>query len=252
MKTIIFFREGLSGHYLKLLLNDAPDPVQFRIDPWYPEIYALPFTKKKEDCVCSHLSNIDVDKVIKNFDLVLTIQPYQKIYHGIYNVFYKKYLIENPDQKESFAKWTENLLTWYDRTYYNIKEYYHLFRQDLNDNTFDNIINFDYILDIDYIEEIIKKYYNKSLTKNMIRIITDYKKLQLNLDLSGDDKNMKDIVSRIPDHYFINSPWFASYCLFKYETNNNLTESMRKWSINSINVPIDQKFLISVADQYQS
>jgi hypothetical protein len=250
MKTVIFFREGLSGHYLRSLVNDSNDQINFRMDPWYPKIYNTPRVEMT-DCTCvhKHLSNY---KLLENYyDLTLTIQVRSKIYHGIYNNFYKKFLIENPDQQENFKNWTSNPTTWYDRTFYNMKEYYQLYQQDLVENTFANIVEFDNLLELDYIEHLFKQYYNRPITENMKRIVTTYGQLQLQYDLSGKEQDMQDIISILPDRVFRESPWFASYCIFKYETNNNLQESQRQWSIN-VEKPIDKEFLISIADRYQS
>jgi len=251
MKTVIFFREGLSGHYLKSLVDDSNEQVNFRMDPWYPGIYDNQHTVKIENCVCvhKHLSNY---KFLEScYDLTLTIQVRRKIYHSIYNNFYKKFLVENTDQQENFKNWTGNLSTWYDRTFYNIKEYYQLYQQDLIENTFSNIIEFDNLLELDYIEHLFIQYYNRPITENMKRIVNTYGQLQLQYDLSGQEQDMQDIISALPDQIFLESPWFASYCIFKYETNNNLQENQRQWSINLITKPIDKEFLLSIAHRYQ-
>lgn len=250
MKTIIFFREGLGGHYLKSLIDDSTNPMKFRVDPWYPGLY---YHKKfvVEDCVCLHKHLVDWQKLSASFDLVLTIQVQKKIYHAIYNNFYKKFLIENPHLQQDFKNWSQNCTFWYDVTYYNLKEYYGLYQQDLAENTFQNIIDFDNILQVDYIEHIIKKYLGKDLTHNMRRIVSEYAALQLRYDLSGSETDMQDIIRVIPDTEFEESPWFASYCIFKYETSNNLSESQREWSIDSVSTPIDKKFLLEISAKYR-
>jgi hypothetical protein len=251
MKTVIFFREGLSGHYLKSLVDDSDQPVSFRIDPWYPGIYNNPRPTKLENCRCIHKHLVNYREIEQQRDLILTIQVRHKIYHAIYNIFYKKFLIENIKQQKNFKTWTNNLSTWYDQTFYNIKEYYQLYQQDLVENTFSNVIEFDHLLEIDYIEHVFKHYYNKQLTCNMSRIVNTYAKLQLQHNLSRDGQCMADIISALPDQVFWESPWFASYCIFKYETNNHLLENQRQWSIDSVTKPIDKQFLIAIADQYQ-
>tara|TARA_R110000868_G_scaffold210565_1_gene460636 strand:- start:77 stop:679 length:603 start_codon:yes stop_codon:yes gene_type:complete len=199
--------------------------------------------------VHKHLSNTEF--LESHYKLILTIQVRRKIYHGIYNNFYKKFLVENIDQQENFKNWTSNLSTWYDQTFYNIQEYYQLYQQDLIENTFTNVIEFDHLLDLDYIEQVFRQYYNRPVTENTKRIVSTYAQLQLQHDLSGNEQSMKDIVSVLPDQVFLDSPWFASYCIFKYETNNHLQENQRQWSIDTITKPIDKKFLLSIADQYQ-
>lgn len=251
MKTLIFFREGLSGHYLKSLIDDSDRPIGFRVDPWYPNIYNTPRPMLREDCMCVHPHLVDHENFSKDFDLILSIQVRQKIYHACYNNFYKKYLIENPHLKEDFANWQSNMLFWYDVTYYNIKEYHWLYQQDLVTNTYKNIVEFDHILEIDYLQQVFSRYFNRSLTDNMKQIVNNYASHQLKLDLGGDQKDMRHIVEPIPDALLEQSPWFASYCIFKYENNNLLQENQRQWSIDLVQRAIDKDFLIGIADQYQ-
>jgi hypothetical protein len=250
MKTLIFFREGLSGHYLKSIIDDTADPIGFRVDPWYPGIYRDELYDPQEDCACLHPDGVDVESVVKEFDLVLNIQVYQKIYHAIYNNFYKKFLVENPTEQDKFKSWTDDPVYWYDRTYYNIKEYYHLHAQDQNKYALPNVVNFDHLLEDDYIADLLEQYFSKSINNNTKRIIAEYRSHQLQYELTKTGQSMADIVSALPDQAFIDSPWFASYCIFKYETNNNLLESQRTWSIDLMPHLIDRQILLSIADQY--
>jgi len=250
MKTLIIFREGLSGHYFKSLVDDLPVDVNFRMDPWYPGIYdqkTRPEISNEEDCVCLHKAD---KRYEQQFDLVLNILVDQKIYQAIYNVFFKKFLIEDIDP-EQYKNWKNDLSFWYDKSFYNIKEYYNLLTSDWHNSQYTNKINFDNILDVNYIKEVFKKYYNRELTDNMVSIINQYRDKQLELDLTRDGNSMNSILDAVPDDKFDQSPWFASYCIFKYETNNNLNESQRLWSIDDVNAPIDKKFLLSIADKYQ-
>lgn len=249
MKTIIFFREGLSGHYLKSIIDDRVTPVNFRMDPWYPNAPTNSF--RHEQCICVHKNLVDYKTLAQQYELVLTIQVRKKIYQAIYNNFYKKFLVENPDLQQDFNQWQSNMFTWYDRTFYNIKEYYQLYQQDLVDNMFSNIVEFDQLLDLDYVEQLLMHYYHRPITQNIQYIVNTYSKLQLTHDLSGDECTMQDIVEALPDQVFLQSPWFASYCIFKYEINNGLQESQRQWSINLATRPIDKEFLLSIAQQYQ-
>lgn len=258
MKTLIIFREGLSGHYLKALIDDTPDPIKFRVDPWYPGIYdnlecpkhGEMKTSAPSECDCVHRKHIDVQKTLSRYDLVLAILVNRKIYHGIYNNFYKKLLVEQLDLKNRFARWHLEPCFWYDIAFYNLKEYYHLFQQDNVENTFGNVIDFDSILELDYIEEIFQKYLNRGINENTRRLVSSYRVQQLQYDLSGDEKTMEDIVDSIPDGEFAVSPWFAAYCIFKYETNNQLVESQRLWSINEIDDVIHKKNLLDIATRY--
>lgn len=248
MRTLIIFREGLSGNYLKALVDDSQQPVNFRMDTWIPG-QKVRGTDNNADCVCLHKKFID-DDFYKRFDLTLTIQVRRRIYQAIYNNFYKKFLIENPDKLESFKYWKQDLVYWYDQTFYNMMEYYDLFQQDLVENTIENVIEFDQILDIDYIEQVFDRYYQRPLTANMQKIVEEYRALQLQYDLTQAETSMQDIVDALPESVFEESPWFASYCIFKYEKNNRLLESQRQWSINSVTSPIDRTFLLNIANQY--
>ena len=251
MKTIILFREGLSGHYLKSLIDDSDKEMSFRVDPWHPGLYERPQIMVTDNCKCYHPHLLTSTNTIPH-DLCLTIQVKQKVYAATYNNFYKKLLIENPNLHDDFKNWQVNAMTWYDRCFYNIKEYYQLYQQDLVKNTVTNIIEFDNLLEIDYIESVFRQYYNRPITDNTKRIVKTYRELQLqyNLPIGGND--MKDIISSLPDSAFQESPWFASYCIFKYEINNGLQENQREWSIGLIKKPIDKEFLMYIANRYQS
>lgn len=250
MKTLIFFREGLSGHYLKSIIDDTVDTMNFRVDPWYPGIYQDQPDELTEDCVCLHPADVDPLEIMPKFDLVLNIQVYDKIYHAIYNNFYKKFLIENPAEQVKFNTWTDDCVYWYDRTYYNIKEYYRLYCQDREVYSFPNTVNFDHLLDHNYVEQLLNQYFNKGMNNNTRRIIAEYSSKQLQIDLTTKSKHMQEIAHSIPDQEFVRSPWFASYCIFKYENNNGLSEHQRCWSIDTLARPIDREFLLSIADQY--
>jgi len=163
-------------------------------------------------------------------------------------VFTKKVLVEQstPDQ---FARWQDHMVTWYDRCYYNIQEYWELFQQD---RPLGQTINFDQILDQDYLDQMFQQYYGQSLTDNQRRIVTEYRDKQLSIPLSTTGTSMQEIVNAVPEHLFHESPWFAAYCLFKFERNNQLLESNRLWTIDDATQPIDQTFLLSVAQQYHT
>lgn len=254
MNTLIFFREGLSGHYLKSLITDYEGVIDFRVDPWYPGIYNDPsIHQRNTSCACLHfhMYRKNWQQIIQRYDLILTIQVRNKIYHAIYNNFYKKYLVENPELKPDFDSWTNNLVFWYDTTYYNIKEYHALYQEDLKENQFENVVEFDQLLDVDYIENFMQQYFKKSLTNNMRRIISEYSQKQLQLDLDDAGPGMDQIVSKIPEHLFLESPWWASYCIFKYENLNGLQESQRQWSIDQVHQPINKMFLFDIASKYQ-
>lgn len=248
MKTLIWFREGLSGHYLKSLVDDRDTKVSFRMDPWWPGLYDRPMSANwHDDCLCLHpIPNFDSS----NFDLVLTVLAHKKIYHAAYNVFYKKLLVEQ-QLLDQHQQWQSDMVSWYDRAFYNIDEYVRLFSNDAAQNTNANVVNFDHMLDEEYIEQIFKQFFDRSMSSNMRSIVQQYKQKQLILDLSREQTSMKDIVDAVPDQYFLDSPWFAAYCIYKFENNNQLHESQRCWSINTIRQPIDRIFLLDISSQYQ-
>lgn len=250
MKTLIVFREGLSGHYLKSLVDDLPVEVNFRMDPWYPEIYNVVNNKKNESCVCRHFSpSVDFIKLEQQFDLVLNIHPDKKIYQAVYNVFFKKILVEQ-FTTEQYANWKNDLVFWYDKSYYNIQEYFHLFEQDRKNSKYTNLIDFDSLLLESYVEKMFEQYYNRPLTSNMKLIIEQYREKQLNINLTRDGSTMQEIIDPIPDINFDQHPWYAAYCIFKYELNNGLSEKQRSWSIDSVKTVIDKKFLLDIQHQY--
>lgn len=257
MSIVILFREGLSGHYLKALIDNSPDDITFRVDPWYPGIYDLSEHVKRQptrslsDCRCFHRNSIDPHPLMINFDLVLSILAYRKIYHGIYNNFHKKLLVEQLDLREKFLDWHSDATLWYDIAFYNLKEYFGLFQLDHTEHSVGTIVNFDHLLELDYIEEIFQTYLNRQINDNTRRIVSNYRAHQLQYDLSGDEKDMQDIIDSFPDDEFTRSPWFAAYCIFKYETNNQLSDSQRLWSIDNLSGLLDKKYLLKISQQYR-
>jgi hypothetical protein len=256
MNTLILFREGLSGHYLKALIDNSPDDITFRVDPWYPGIYdQLECPKHGQTqllpgCHCLHRNTVDQQTLMTDYDLVFSILVYRKIYHGIYNNFHKKLLVEQLDLRDKFSRWHSDTTIWYDIAFYNLKEYFGLFQLDHIEHSAGIIINFDHLLELDYIEEIFRTHLNRKIDDNTRRIISNYRAHQLQYDLTGDEKSMKDIIAPIPDSEFTQSPWFAAYCIFKYESNNKLSESQRLWSVNNVSGLIDKKILVEIAQQY--
>lgn len=255
-KTLILFREGLSGHYLKAIINDSKKQIGFRVDPWHPGIYDdLDFDHLQRSgslgqCACLHPHLIDTEQYMSLYDVTLTIQVHKKIYNACYNIFHKKYLVENIEARKSFDRWQDNLSYWYDLTYYNIKEYRALYEQDLQTNKICNVVNFDRILETEYIADVLDRYFNLAMTDNRKRIIADYRSQQITYSLNKDEQDMGTIVQALPDKVFQQSPWFASYCIFCFEHNNHLSESQRLWSVDHICTPIDRQFLLDLPNQY--
>lgn len=243
MNAFILFKEGLSGHYLKSILNGEETPGKFRMDPWWPGMGATKPPFDWSPVQCGHVSpNHPVD-------LVLVILVRQRLYQAIYNVFYKKFLVEQCTPEE-YANWQSNLPLWYDRAFYNIRDYYQIFRQNTEQNQNPNIVEFDRLLDPEYVESVSLKYFDRPLTEAARRLITEYASHQLDIELTIDGSSMEEIVAPIPDARFQQSPWFASYAIFKFETNNGLTESQRKWSIDAVTQVIDRQYLLNLSQQY--
>ena len=248
MKTLILFREGLSGHYFKNLLDNTKQPIGFRVDMVSNLPYNVPDISSDANIICAHPHLInDLVQFKKTFDLTLNIQVYDAIYNACYNNFYKKIMLE---ENLNFNNWQNNLVYWYDKAFYNIKEYYSLYSQDATNNTETEIINFDHILNENYINKILQKYFDRSLTENQKKIINTYSGLQLPYTLNKNLNSMQEIVDALPADVFYQSPWFAAYCIHCYEKNNNLLESQRKWSIDSVNCPLNSDRLLKISEQY--
>jgi len=249
---LVIFREGLGGHYLKSLIEDSDQEIGFRIDQRSTPTNLTPAPKyhKKYSCECAHLKDVDLEQIHPNFDPILTIQVHEKIYHGIYNNFHKKLIVEDAGLAASFARWPDQAKFWYDTAFYNIKEYYMLFQQDRERNTFPNVIDFDHMLEISYIEKVFKQYLDRDISENICYRVDAYAKLQLAYDLAGKETDMHDILDVIPDPEFERTPWFASYCIFKYESANKIEEWQRLWSIDTSNQPINKDWLRNISNQY--
>ena len=61
---------------------------------------------------------------------------------------------------------------------------------------------------------------------------------------------MQEIVAPISDEMFEQNPWFFSYCVYKFEKNNELTEKNRKWTINNCVSVQTRRHLLEICDQY--
>lgn len=239
MKTVIVFREGQSGHYLKsIILNDSLTGVGFRMSEKH----------KKSDIILTHDNNYQ--EHISQFDLVLRILPTRKIYSAVYNNFMKK-LIAEEYSAEVLDNWQNNPVYWHDRCYYNIVEYYNLITQDIQNNCYTNIIDFDQLLDKNYLSDVLSKYFQIEFTDSQETIRKTYEELQLTLDLDQTVASMEDIVKVVTDTSLINNPWFFSYCIHKYETANNFTPQNRLWSINNIDLAPTKHLLLTLAQQYR-
>jgi hypothetical protein len=237
MKTVIVFREGQSGHYLKSIILDNKSAVEFRM----PENY------NDSSIMLTHNNNYH-EHVLK-FDSVLRILPTKKIYSAIYNNFMKK-LIAEEYSTTVLDNWQTNPVYWHDRCYYNIVEYYTLITQDIQTNCYPNIIDFDQLLDKDYLSNVLSNYFQIEFTDSREKIRKIYKNLQLTMDLDHDSTGMADIVDVVTDKLLMKNPWFFSYCIHKYELANNFTPQNRVWSINNIDQTPTKLLLLTLAQQY--
>ena len=239
MTTVLVFREGQCGNFLKLLLESPNDcDVKFRIsDRHDTDFFNLTLTHA-----------VDYETHKKQFEQVLRILPTKKIYLAIYNNFMKKLIVEEPNL--DFKNWPNNLVNWYDRCYCNINEYYQLITNDIATNQYSELINFDYVYDKNYLEFVLSKYFNQAMTPKRHAIVEEYANLQLQIDLDTAALSMQDIVAPITDTMFRTNPWFFSYCVYKYEKNNNLSELNRKWSIDNIKTIQTAHDLFKISTQY--
>lgn len=244
MKTLIVFREGHSGNFLKsIILNNSltnmQGIVQFKIGDHYPP----------NTIVLTHDNNYHTHRA--EFDLVLRILPTRRIYSAIYNNFMKKLILEEYSA-QVLDHWHNDSVYWHDRCYYNIVEYYDLITQDIQNNCYPNIIDFDQILDREYLTHIMHKYFQINFDHSRENIRKTYQELQLPLDLDQHSTSMADIVSPVTSDLLIKNPWFFSYCIHKYEKANGLEPKNRLWSINDIHQIPTKQLLLSLAQQYNS
>ncbi len=238
MKTVIVFREGQSGHFLKsVILKNNLGNVRFRMDERYPA----------NNITLTHENNYDKHRA--EFDLVLRVLPTRQIYHAIYNNFMKK-LIAEEYSALVLDTWHKDPLFWHDRCYYNIVEYHDLITADIQHNCYPNVIDFDQLLDSNYLSDVLTKYFQIVLDQDRDNIIQRYKSLQLPMDLDHLCTRMEDIVTVVPDDLLTKNPWFFSYCIHKYERGNNFTHKNRLWSINNNQQIHTKQLLLTLAQQY--
>jgi len=239
MKTVIVFREGQSGHYLKsIILNSELKNVGFRMAEQY----------QTNNITLTHENNYTKHK--SKFDLVLRILPTRQIYSAIYNNFMKK-LITEEYSAAILNDWHSNPVYWHDRCYYNIVEYHRLITQDIETNLYPVVIDFDQLLHKDYLIDILARYCHVEFDDSRENIRKTYKELQLALDLDQASTSMESIVDTVTDDLLVSNPWFFSYCIHKYEKSNNLTQYNRSWSINAIRQVPDKKLLLDLAQHYK-
>jgi hypothetical protein len=240
MTTLIVFREGCNGHYLQAIVENYPsDQARFRM--------ADDNHSQKLTCLTHE---VNFQSHVEKFKNALRILPDKKIYNAIYNNFMKKMLLED-FSNFNISDWNKDIIFWYDRCYHNIVEYFALHCADVSNNVYTDVVNFDLLLSQDYVDSILKTYFDTSMNNNQIAMIKKYSDLQLSIDLCNDDaRDMKTIMEPLSDSMFESNPWFFSYCIFKYEHNNKLSESMRAWSVNSFTRRQTKHDLMELSKQY--
>jgi hypothetical protein len=227
MKAVVVFREGQSGNFLRSVISNQPAAVaSLRIND------SLRDSFNDIQVLLTH----DPDDLPES-DCLLRILPTHNIYNACYNVFIKKILVEQFSESD-MKNWTDNLTFWYDKCYYNIREYYFKIHKDIASNTIHNTIDFDRLTDLAYLADILHVHFGLELNNNQRALAEKYAKLQLPIALTDDDTQlMQDILEPITDQMLLQNPWFWAYAVFKFEHNNNLTEQDRLWSVNDFKVP---------------
>jgi hypothetical protein len=226
MKTAIIYREGHSGNFLYSVITSQPaDDVSFRMADNYQNY--------QNDIFLTHDQNIGNQQ----FDQVLRILPVRNIYNPIYNIFMKKTLLEEFPTFE-MKNWTNDIVFWYDKCYYQIQYYYDQICKDIATNTIQNIIEFDRLTDCNYLSDVLLQNFRITLNDNQRALIKNYAQLQLQVELADDNTtSMQEILAPISDDMLLQNPWFWAYAVFKFERNNNLTEEQRLWSVDAIKSP---------------
>jgi hypothetical protein len=239
MKTLVVFREGQNGNFLKLLIENYKHAnVDFRISDIHPTNHF--------DITLTH--NVDFILQKEKYDQVIRILPEKKIYLAIYNNFIKKLVREQAVL--DFSNWKSHTTAWYDTCFYNIEEYYNLICSDICNNQYTDVISFDLMLDPGYMNTVLNQYFGVKLDQSRLLLLESYSNLQLKIPIDSEAVLMQDISDVISDDMFENNPWFFSYCLHKFEKANNFTEKNRKWSIDSLPGILTRQTLTDISVMY--
>lgn len=241
MKTLIVFREGHSGNFLKALVQNYPaDQVRHRVNELH--------FKELRDITLTHETNIE--QQLPRFNQILRILPTHSVFTAIFNNFSKKIVIEMT-RPEEWAQWRTNTVNWYDRCYYNQVEYRQRILQDIAENQYPNIVNFDLLLNDQYIAEILQKYFDTEMTENQRELLAHYASQQLQADVDSLHTTMPAVIGTITDEMFEENPWFFANCVLRYELANNLTEADRLWTMNDCLTVQKSQDLLQLAEQYR-
>lgn len=267
MRTVISFSEGCSGNFLATFITnsnivDAQDMVNTsRVDgslrrkhlnlinhAWAMDL-DNPGTYRKDldnfTVIVTHDHDPQKIKSKLNPDQIIRIEPITGLFTAIYNVFTKK-LIDD-DKEDIMKRWPCEPSYCYDRTFEHLKCYYTKFSNSYLTSE-EILFDFGWLFNQEKMEIFLKKI-------NMIgdfNLLKKYQESQLPLLLNLPSTNiMSEIVVQIPDKYFKQSPWFACYCLFCFELNNNLVEEQRMWSINHLSSVLGPSDLIDLSFRYR-
>lgn len=251
MRIVISFDEGCSGNFLAAMMTDSKINSFFRIDTnknlldysIVPNIDFIP--NKLKNVIITHENNIERIKEKLSPKKIIRISTKTGVFTAIYNVFLKKHVGE--DRTTVMEQWAVNKNYGYNMTMEHLKDYYQKFTE-VKDYTDAIIFDFGNFYSKDKLLDFFKE--NDLPLKN-INLVDDYIKNQTPLLLSmPTSTSMEDIVESIPDVYFHLNPWAACYCIFCFEHNNNIHESLRKWSIDSVPF-LNKESLISLTKQYE-
>lgn len=267
MKTVISFSEGCSGNFLAAFITHSnigeTNEIENtdRVDgdlrrrhlnhinhAWAMDLDNRgTYRKNYNDYTVIVTHDHDTEKIKSKLDpdRIIRIEPVTGLFTAIYNVFTKKLI--NDDQEDIMKKWPVDPSYCYDRTFEHLKYYYKKFSTScLTDDQI--LFDFGWLFN----QEKMKTFLKKINMTGDFDLLEKYQKSQLPLLLNLPSTNvMSEIVAQIPDKYFEQSPWFACYCIFCFELNNDLLENQRLWSINNISSVLGPSDLIGLATKYQ-
>lgn len=261
MKTVISFDEGCSGNFLAAILTNSEICKYHRIDapgnileysgmphfgwqgkPHYDWTIKNPELK---NLIITHEHDVKKIKEVFGADTVIRIQTITGLFSALYNVFSKKHVLEQ--QTPVLSSWPENLSLCYDLALEHIKDYYKKFTVSRDYDTA-IILDYGYFYNKEKLLDFAKLHNLKITNENLI---DEYIARQMPLMLDMPQcKRMEEIVELIPENYFVESPWFACYCIFCFEYINNLSEDKRLWSISHTPF-LNKKTLVELSYLYK-
>jgi hypothetical protein len=250
-RTVISFDPGCSGHWLAVLISDSKVTEFFRIDvidnilkytiiPYFQKL--APVT---HPVIVTH--ETDINRIRSEFcaDRVIRIRPNTYKFNALYNVFVKKYLLEEDDITQH---WPNNAAYCYNQVFEGLKDWYNILSRPV---IMPGCVDFDFgnMFDLDKLTKFLTEM-DVEVTDDMINMHQQYLENQETLKLDVyPQESMQSIVSRIPADRFAKNPWFACYCIFCFEQSNNLTEQQRLWSIDTLPI-VGARELINMSTQY--